>query len=218
MSPDTTDLSPGARIGLGLLMAALGCFPMLAAFDVGPLGPADINGPPWMGFVAGAIFAVGGLMVAAGERLKDHPLGFLLLVVLLGGFAAIGNWIAFGAGTRACNVSISGFSAFPRDASDLACRGAFGMGALILNGMLIVVLAQGLVRVTGPGPIASRIQRMGEWVVLLALLPILIPLVFFTLLKALFEAARDYFETGRWPRNEAFIKRMKDRRPGGRKV
>ncbi len=211
MSESTTDLSPGARIGLGLLMVALGVFPMLAAFDAGPLGRADINGPPWIGFVAGAIFAVGGVMVAAGERLKDHPLGFVLIVVLIAGFAAIGNWIAFGAGERACNVSISGFSALPRNASDLACRGAFGMGALIMNGMLVVVLAQGLVRVAGPGPVVSRVQKGGEWVMLLALLPVLIPLVLFTLLKALFESAREYFKTGRWPRNEAFITRMKGR-------
>jgi len=211
MSESTTDLSPGARIGLGLLMVALGVFPMLAAFDAGPLGRADINGPPWIGFVAGAIFAVGGVMVAAGERLKDHPLGFVLIVVLIAGFAAIGNWIAFGAGARACNVSISGFSALPRNASDLACRGAFGMGALIMNGMLVVVLAQGLVRVAGPGPVVSRVQKGGEWVMLLALLPVLIPLVLFTLLKALFESAREYFKTGRWPRNEAFITRMKGR-------
>ena len=75
---------------------------MLAGFDIGPLGREDINGPPWLGFLAGGIFAIASLAMIAG------PLaGGLFGILVLAGLAAIGNGIAFGAGECACSGSIS---------------------------------------------------------------------------------------------------------------
>jgi len=52
--------SPLIRVLLGLLCLAGGAVPMLAAFDLGPLDSSAINGPPWLGFLAGAVFVAGG--------------------------------------------------------------------------------------------------------------------------------------------------------------
>jgi hypothetical protein len=206
-------LSPRARVGFGLLCIGLGLFPMLAAFDVGPLRRADINGPPWLGFVAGGLFVMAGFALLAGERLRDPRLAFVFVFVILAGFAAIGNWIAFGAGTRTCGVSATGFLlTTSRGAGDLACRAAFGVGALILNGAIAAMLAQSLARALGPGPLASRIDSAGKWLMLAGMSPILIPLLLFLLAASLVGAVREYVKTGRWPRNEEFIARMKLKR------
>lgn len=54
------NLSPRAALGIGLVFVASGLFPMLAAFDIGPLSQEDINGPPWLGLAAGDVFAAAG--------------------------------------------------------------------------------------------------------------------------------------------------------------
>ena len=69
----TQQLRPGAVLLVGLVFLAAGILPMLAAFDIGPLGREDINGPPWLGFVAGGIFSTAGLAVMAGPRSPLAP-------------------------------------------------------------------------------------------------------------------------------------------------
>ncbi|MCX7146713.1 MAG: hypothetical protein NT042_11045 [Sulfuritalea sp.] len=98
-------LTPRAALLVGLVFVASGMFPMLAAFDIGPLRQEDINGPPWLGFAAGGVFTAAGLAVMAGPRSSLATSLFGLLS--LAGLAMLGNWIAFGAGERACSGSIS---------------------------------------------------------------------------------------------------------------
>lgn len=50
--------------------------------------------------------------------------------------------------------------------------------------------------------------------VLVALLPVLVPLVLVVLVQAIGAAIVSYVKTGQWPRNEAFIARMRRRREG----
>jgi hypothetical protein len=52
-------MTPTERVVFGLLFVGVGIFPMLASFDIGPLRSTDINGPPWLGLVAGGVFAEG---------------------------------------------------------------------------------------------------------------------------------------------------------------
>ena len=128
-------LSPGAALLVGLVFVAAGVLPMLAAFDIGPLGREDIEGPPWLGFVAGGIFVAAGLAVIAGPQalLASGLCGILALA----GLAAIGNWIAFGAGQRACAGSLSlPWLWSEGDFAGLACRIPFGLGAMITDAFL----------------------------------------------------------------------------------
>lgn len=205
--------SRGLRWLIALMSLAVGVPAMLAAFDVGPLRASDINGPPWIGFVAGAIFALGGLGVLAGERARNHPLSWLLFVAVIAGFAAIANWIAFGVGTRQCSA---GFSSFvftsTRAAAEIECRIAFGIGAGLMDGILVLAVGTALGKWLPGNRVARFLERAGQLIVLVALLPILVPLFLFVIGKSLFEAVRERHETGKWPRNEAFIARMKEKR------
>lgn len=210
-----TQLSPTGRIGLGLLLVVGGSIIVMAAFGLGPLSSARVNGPRWLGAAAGGVFLLAGMSVAAGPKWRQHPvshgLGFLLLLLL----AAMGNWIAFGAGARGCTVAAPGL--VPAEGSHIAgfgCRAAFGVGALAMNGIVLWLLARGMRGALGPGPASGFIDRLGEGLLLVGLAPILIPMVLILALKVLSTILSDRVRNGEWPRNESFIARMKKRPPG----
>jgi hypothetical protein len=206
----TQQLSPGAALLVGLLLVATGILPMLAAFDIGPLGRADIYGPSWVGFAAGAIFSSAGLALIAGPQ---SPLvGGLFGVLTLAGLAAIGNWIAFGAGQRACSGGISlpwlwGASDF----SGLACRIPFGLGALITDAFLCWMIVSLLQKALGGPPRLARLRKAAEWLILASIAPFLLLLVAMAICSAAAAAVKTRWNTGAWPRNEEFIARQKAR-------
>jgi len=201
-------LPPVARLLAGLLCLAAGVLPILAAFDLGPLHARDINGPPWLGIAAGGVFALAGVAVLLGA--SAPLLSGALVFLILGAFAAIGNWIAFGPGPRECSGGFTAFLFTSRHAAaEIECRVAFGIGACLLNGMLIMMLAHGLGKIAGPGRLADALEKTGKGVLLLTLAPILIPLLAFVVGKSALQAFIAYRRTGQWPRNERFIARMR---------
>lgn len=211
-------LSPTARLFVGLFCIAAGVLPILAAFDIGPLHSRDINGPPWLGAAAGGVFLLAGIALLLGDAARKPPLTWVsstIAVLIFAAFAALGNWIAFGPGSRQCS---GGFSTFlfssTRAAAEWECRAAFGIGACVLNGLLVWMLARGLGRLAGPGRLADGLEKLGKGALLIGLSPILVPLLAFVVGKSALEAFLEYHRTGRWPRNEAFIARMRRRKPG----
>jgi hypothetical protein len=210
---DSGQLGLGQRIAFGLLFVAAGLVPMLAAFDIGPLRSADINGPAWLGLVSGGVFALAGLTVMAGRL---PPLvSSLLVLALLAGLAVLGNWIAFGAGERLCSGSISlPFLWIERDLSGLGCRIPFGIGALAINGIFFYAAVKTLQQALGGPPRLVRLVKVGEWLLMAGLLPILLPLVLFLLLHSGGSAVLKRIRTGQWPRNEEFIARRLKRKKG----
>jgi hypothetical protein len=209
--------SPVARFFLGLALCAGGLFPLLGAFDIGPLHARDINGPPWLGAVAGGIFVVAGILMWIGDAATRRPwLGGALMFLVLMGFASIGNWIAFGVGPRQCSGGISGMLFTSSNAAEIECRAAFGIGALLLDGILVWALGIGLCKVGMDGRLPLWIQKIGQGMLLIALAPILLLLFVVTMGRALFESFLVYRHTGRWPRNEEFIRRKKKEAESGR--
>lgn len=208
-------LTPGAAHLLGLLLIAAGILPMLAAFDVGPLRQEDINGPPWIGFVAGAIFAAGGAALIAGPR---APMASGLFGILaMAGLAAIGNWIAFGAGERACSGSLSlPWLWATSDLSGLACRLPFGVGALIVDAFVCYATLALLQKALGGPPRLARLLKFAEWLIVASLAPFIVLLLVMGLVGGAGSAIRTRWTTGAWPRNEAFIARQKARGLVGR--
>lgn len=213
--PGTKPLTPVARIGFGLLCVACGLPPALAAFDLGPLHSADINGPPWLGLVAGGVFILAGLALILGDGKRQSangPRALLFVGTIYGCFAAIANWIAFGPGPRACSVSFAGFFFDGPLAGELSCRIGFGIGAVMLNGCLLLMAGAVLEKVRGPGWLARGMNRLGLLLLGLALAPILLLPLLWLLGRGLFDGYRAYRATGAWPRNESFIARKKARR------
>lgn len=201
------------RAILALAMVAVGALPVLAAFDVGPLHRGDINGPPWLGVAAGGVFIAGGVALLAGERARNGTLGYALFALVMGSFAAISNWIAFGPGPRECSIAVAGFAFEAASmANDIACRAGFGIGAGIIDGCVLLMTARALHDLFGPGLLPTVTEKAAFAVLLIALAPILIPLFAWLIGRSLVEAFATWRATGQWPRNEDFIARMKRKR------
>jgi hypothetical protein len=208
-------LSPIARIALALLCVAAGLIPVLAAFDIGPLDSSAINGPPWLGAVAGGMFILAGLAIATSVAQQSGPLSSCLFAILLAGFASIANWIAFGAAPRQCSIAVAGllFGADSRG-NEIACRAGFGIGAGLIDAVMIWMTAAALRDLFGPGALPRFIEKCGTALFLIALAPILLPVFVWLIGRSALEAYASYRKTGHWPRNESFIARMKKLRPG----
>lgn len=209
--PRNSSLGPGAAHLIGLLFIASGLMPILAAHDIGPLRREDINGPAWLGIAAGSAFAGAGAAMIAGVT---SPLAARIFGLLaIGGLATIGNWVAFGAGERICGGSISlPFAGGSGDLSGLGCRIPFGIGAVIVDAMLVLFAVHTLQQALGGPPRLARLVRGAEWLLLVSLAPILLPLLLFGLGGAAVDALKTRLRTGAWPRNEEFIARQKARR------
>lgn len=206
-------LSPGARITLALACIASGALPVLAAFDVGPLRQGDINGPPWLGVAAGGVFVLGGIALLVGGRGRKGPVAYVLFALVMGTFAAIANWIAFGPGPRECAIAVAGVLFDSASvANEIACRAGFGIGAGIIDACILWMTASALRRLFGAGPVPTAIEKAGLALFLIALAPILVPLFAWLIGKSLIEAVCTWRRTGQWPRNETFIARMKRKR------
>ena len=201
-------LTPRAAFLIGLVFVASGIFPMLAAFDIGPLSQEDINGPPWLGFAAGGIFTAGGLsiMLAPRSSLAANLFGLLSL----SGLAMLGNWIAFGAGERACSGSISlSLMWSESDFSGLGCRIPFGLGALITDAFLCYLMVSVLQKALGGPPRLARLLKAAEWLILASIAPFILLLAIIGIGSAAAGAVKTRWTTGTWPRNEEFIARQK---------
>jgi hypothetical protein len=189
-----------------LLAVVAGLIPALAAFDIGPLHAADINGPPWLGLAAGSVFIAGGLAMLAGAAIP--ALQAILGVLALAGMATIVNWIAFGAGERACSGAV-GFLWLAADSAyaGLACRIPFGLGAAIIDAVLILGVVALLQQALGGAPQLARTIRAAQGLLLLALAPLLLLALVVAVLPVALGVVWHRLRSGHWPRNAAFIRR-----------
>ena len=97
--------------------------------------PQGLRAPAWIGYAAGCAFILAGLTLVAGALRApalQRWLGFAVAISLF----TVSLWVAFGPGDRACALSMSFIQSV---APDAICRGAFGLGA-VLVGLLIVVM------------------------------------------------------------------------------
>jgi hypothetical protein len=205
--------SPAVRILVALVCIGSGLLPVLASLDIGPLDSGAINGPPWLGFLAGAIFIAGGIALMLGTRWRTGALAAGLVALVVGAFAAIANWIAFGPGPRECAIGVAGlFFAAGSGANEIACRAGFGMGALLLDGIVLWMIAHALRLLLGAGALPTFVQKAGVALLLIALAPVIVPILLCGIARSFFESVSTWRATGRWPRNEAFIRRMNAKR------
>jgi hypothetical protein len=195
------------RLLVALGMCAFGLVVGLATFDIGPLNSSDVNGPPWLAAAAGGAIIAGGLAFLAGQN-RPVLSGFLGILVLVG-LAAIANWIAFGFGARACGASIMIWAG---DVQGLGCRIPFGIGAVMTNAIIVMSVIVTLQTALGGPPRLARLRRGGEWLVLISLLPILLPIFIGMVLVLGVGAIKTRVTTGKWPRNEKFIARKEKAR------
>jgi cytosine/uracil/thiamine/allantoin permease len=92
------------------------------------LHPEGLRVPAWVAYVAAAAFVLAGLCLFAGALEIDWLQQWLGIAVTLS-MLAVSLWIAFGPGERECSMSIPFVQTV---APDALCRGAFGIGALLV--------------------------------------------------------------------------------------
>ncbi|HEY3145613.1 MAG TPA: hypothetical protein VGJ75_04645, partial [Dongiaceae bacterium] len=96
--------------------------------------------------------------------------------------------------------------------NEIACRAGFGLGAGMLDGFVLTMVALALRQIGGPGALPTLIEKLGIGLMLLSLAPILLPVLLILIAKSCVEAFITWRKTGQWPRNESFIRRMNARR------
>lgn len=119
---------------LGYIVALMGGLFVLMASGVVPVDDKNLNSPSAIVFLCGVAFMAGGLAVAfpSNRRLKMS-----MVVLILVSFLIIGLWIAFFGDARHFGGGIPFVS---RKTNGTLTRAAFGLGALIVFGMLLMTL------------------------------------------------------------------------------
>src|SRR5258706_3814583 len=143
----TTQMSPGGRLAVGLALCAAG----LGFAAYGLLDPAaPIQPDRFIALPIGIVFASAGVLLAFPRAsLKPRSVWGTLVIA---GFAVISNWIAFGPGERHFSGSVGGAGiAVSGPVGDLTGRIAFGIGAVLLDAVLIFSLVK-LVRLFAAPP------------------------------------------------------------------
>ena len=116
----------------GFVSALVGLFTALMIY----LHPEKLHAPAWVAYVACAAFVFAGLTILAYE-FALHRIHAWLVAACTASLLVPGAWVAFGPGERECSVAVPFFSTI---ASGLLCRGAFGLGAVIVAALLVWVV------------------------------------------------------------------------------
>jgi hypothetical protein len=158
-APSPRRASPHDVVGLGVAFSATGLYFMLGAAGYAPM--PEGNSPVFIAFCAGLAFLLAGLtcMVRARTGMTDTPdtpsevSGGLprltqgpyriLAIGAAGALAAIGGWIAIGAGPRAFSVAAP-LAEMPT-AGEMIGRTLFALGAVIVW-IYVIALTVGTVR------------------------------------------------------------------------
>jgi hypothetical protein len=156
---DNKELSPRGRLGIGLLVAALGAFICLIGLGIITSNAKDVHAPLWVVTSAGAAFLFAGLTLALsaaspttdadGGLPPSAPFVLRLLQYLLGlaivaALASVGSWVAFGPGERNFSVTLSlPWWGSTGKGNDLIGRVVFGIGAVLTWLFFIAVAVKG---------------------------------------------------------------------------
>ncbi len=184
------------RALVGALVALVGVMPILAALDVPPFDQANGDAPRWVVMLAGGLFVLAGVVVWTQGSPGAQAAGYVIVI----GLAAIANWVAFGPGTRACTSMLSffGFATWRR-APDLECRIAFGLGALMMDAIVLMTAADAIRRLVGPGSWVTALERAGRAGLVVTISPLILLLVILVLARAGWEAITRAAPGGRRP-------------------
>ena len=102
--------------------------------------PENLHAPAWVAYAACSAFVFAGLTIMAHE-FALHRAHAWLVAACIAALLVPGGWVAFGRGVRECSVALPFVSTV---GSDLLCRGAFGLGAVIVAALLVWVVLRAL--------------------------------------------------------------------------
>ncbi|MDX8404049.1 MAG: hypothetical protein R8K54_06540 [Mariprofundaceae bacterium] len=118
-------------VSMGLMIVAM-------SVDVIHVDPSDIHAPRWVVAVCGMMFVFAGLIIPASQSYSGgEPSLWVRFVGLLiiGCFALVFSWIAFGPGEREFSTSINGF--IVEGSGEVFGRAVFGFFAVLVDLWLV---------------------------------------------------------------------------------
>jgi hypothetical protein len=169
-------VSPRGAVIIGVFSAAMGLVIILVAAGVIPTDPRAFHAPRWVVGLAGLAFAGLALWVGYGlgragpdgELPAGTPLGVLVAQYLLGlgivgTFALVGGWVAFGSGERAFRGSLSlPFLSVWLPSGESLGRLVFKIGTLLTTLFFVVIAVSGLRRIRGEWLARRRLARLAR--------------------------------------------------------
>lgn len=184
-------MSGRGRLVFGLLFVVMGALIMLAGFGYGPFAASRSPGVAvWAAVAAGVCFVAAGFAVMFEHRPAIAELfGFATALSL----AVVGNWVAFGPGTRACTLSLVGLFDAEWVTNGLACRALFGWGAMTTNVFVLLLALRLAANDLGEAPWLKRARKGAEWLMLAVLSPLLLALLILALLGGGGQTLREKF-------------------------
>jgi len=134
VAPTLVDsVSRRSQLITAAVVVALG---LLVAFMV-DVHPESLRIPAWVAYVAASAFVFAGLCLLASAITMTYRLQRWLGVAVTVSLFVVCAWVAFGPGQRECSVSLPFVKSITGDA---ICRGAFGIGAILMGLFLLLVL------------------------------------------------------------------------------
>ena len=100
--------------------------------------PQHLHAPAWVVYVAAAAFVCAGIAILARA---DPRINAFFCALTVAGLLVPGAWAALAPGSRECSISLS---FLPEVAPSAVCRVAFGLGALIVAPLFVVLLLRAL--------------------------------------------------------------------------
>jgi uncharacterized membrane protein (DUF4010 family) len=104
--------------------------------------PEGLRAPAWVAYIAASAFGLAGFSLLAGLLHAVRLQSWLGIAVVLS-MLSISLWIAIGPGERACSMSIG---VFWTESGDVICRGAFGLGSLLIALLLVLSVRRAIRR------------------------------------------------------------------------
>ena len=110
-----------------------------------PIAAQDIHAPRWVVGAAGATFIAGGFAPLAARGGPSSIMSQITGAGVVLPLTLVANWVAFGPGARQFSGGLSfGFFAISQRASAVGGRIAFGIGATLLDILIVTIIVRRL--------------------------------------------------------------------------
>jgi hypothetical protein len=116
-----------------------------------PVAPQDVRAPRWVLGAAGMTFIAGGFAPLAAYRGPSSKVSQIIGAGVVLPLTLVSNWVAFGPGERQFSGGLSiGFFTVSQQSSQLSGRIAFGIGAVLLDVLIVAIVVRRLKSNTNP--------------------------------------------------------------------
>ncbi len=140
-----SSLSPRRRwlFALAFWMAGIAIIGVALGFI--PVAPQDIHAPRWIVGAAGVTFIAGGIAPFSAQWGPSSKLSQIIGAAVVLPLTLVANWAAFGPGERQFSGGLTlGIVAVSQQSSELSGRIAFGIGAVLLDVLIVAIVVRGL--------------------------------------------------------------------------